>query len=372
MPVPLVVLPFPLIPLLLLCVSIVAAVTFYLACRSLNKNLFNRVLLWTIFYIFLNSTYACYVAIFYAQEPWRDRVAPFILMYGPIFYFGIVALRDRVLPLWKVFLHAMPFLIFSVVFLAMLFNVIESNEETHQTVYRQLYRVGPLSFLGYTLYSVFANRRHFGQFRDKLIMFVFGRVFLLFLAVVIILLAYSARIASNENAVYLLRMIVYSCMLIFVLMIFNYTVNRLLRYKEITEGGSPTERTGEQESIKYERSPLTEAQLIDYRKKLIEVVEEEKLFLDTSLSLSSLAQHLKMPSHHLTQVFNMQLKQTFYQFINGCRVDFACKLLEDQNLDMNLEELAEKSGFNAKVSFNRQFKQIKGCTPSEYRDRHQS
>lgn len=372
MPVPLVVLPFPLIPLILLCVSIVAAVTFYLAYRSLNKNLFNKVLLWTIFYIFLNSSYAFCVDVFFAHEPWKDRVAPFILMYGPIFYFGIVALRDRVLPLWKVLLHSLPFLVFSLLFLALLFNVIDDSEEAQRNIYRQLYRIGPLSFLSYTLYSVFASRRDFGPFRDKLIMFVFGRVFLLFLAAVIILLAYSARVASNQNAIYLLRMIVYSCMLVFILMIFNYTVNRLLKHRRVAISESNGERIEEQENIKYERSPLTEAQLGAYRKKLLVVIEEEKLFLDTSLSLSSLAQHLKIPNHHLTQVFNMQLKQTFYQFINGCRVDYACKLLEDQNLDMNLEELAEKSGFNAKVSFNRQFKQIKGCTPSEYRDKHRA
>lgn len=372
MPLPLfVVLPFPIIPLVLLCVSIVAVLTFYIAYRSLPKNLINKLLLWTIFYVFVNSLYALCIEVFYAQEPWKDRVAPFILMYGPIFYFGIVALRDKALPLWKILLHATPFIVFSLVFLALMLNVIANNEDMHRSLYRQLYRIGPLSFISYTLYSVFVSRKLFAHFRDRQLLFVFGRVFLLFLAAVIITLAYSARVASNQNAIYLLRMIVYLCLLVFILLIFNFTVNRLLRYKKERHRFLEA-RAEEHENVKYERSPLTETQLIAYREKLVAVVEEEKLFLDTSLSLSSLAQHLKIPNHHLTQVFNMQLKQTFYQFINGCRVDYACKLLDDETLDMNLEELAEKSGFNAKVSFNRQFKQIKNCTPSEYRDRNRS
>lgn len=361
------VLNFPLISVVLFSVSLISAITFYLAYRSLNKNLFNRILLWTIFYVFLNSLYAFSIEIFYAQEPWKDRIAPFILMYGPILYFGIVAVRDHRLPWWKVLLHSTPFIIFTLLFLSLLMGFTENTEELRKNIHKQLYRVGPLSFLAYTLFSVFANRKIFAQFRDKLLMFVFGRVFLLFLASVLIALSFSAKIASNQEAVYLLRMIVYSCMLLFILMIFNYTVNRLLKKTVVVTVNSGVNE--ENENTKYERSPLTASQLIAYQTKLVDAVESERLFLDTSLSLSSLAQHLKIPNHHLTQVFNMQLKQTFYQFINGCRVNYASQLLEDSDLEMNLEELGEKSGFNSKVSFNRQFKQLKGCTPSEYRDR---
>lgn len=361
----------PLIPLILFSVSLVAAITFYLAYRSLVKNLFNKILLWTIFYVFVNSFYAFSMEVFYPEELWKNKIAPFILMYGPILYFGIVALRDRLLPTWKVLLHAAPFIVFSLLFLALMFGMVKNTEEVHQTFYQQLYRIGPLSFLGYTLYSVFSSRRIFGQFRDKLLMFVFGRVFLLFLATIMMILSFSGQVTRNPNAVYLLRIIVYTCMLIFILTVFNYTLNKLLKRSALAMPGDYGREVGRQ-NIKYERSPLNHEQLLAYQKRLVAAVEEDKLFLDTSLSLSSLANHLKIPNHHLTQVFNMQLKQTFYQFINGCRVNYACKLLDNETLDMNLEELAEKSGFNAKVSFNRQFKQIKGCTPSEYRDRIKS
>lgn len=361
------VLNFPLIAIVLFSVSLIAAITFYLAYRALNKNLFNKILLWTIFYVFLNSLYAFCIEIFYVQEPWKDRIAPFILMYGPFLYFGIVAVRDQKLPRWKVLLHSAPFIIFTLLFLSLLMGIAENTEEFRKNIHRQLYRIGPLSFLAYTMFSVFANGKMLARFRDKLLMFVFGRVFLLFLASVLIALSFSTEVASNQNAVYLLRMIVYSCMLLFILMVFNYTVNHLLKKTAVVRVNSVTKE--EHESIKYERSPLTPAQLIAYQNKLIDAVEKERLFLDASLSLTSLAQHLKIPKHHLTQVFNMQLKQTFYQFINGCRVNYASQLFENSDLEMNLEELGEKSGFNSKVSFNRQFKQLKGCTPSEYRDR---
>lgn len=363
-----IVLQVTLIPIILFSVSLAAILTFYLAYRSLTKNLFNKVLLWAIFYVFANSIYVFSVEVFYPEEPWKDNIAPFILMYGPILYFGIVALRDRVLPFWKVLLHALPFMFFAFLFLALMLGIIKNSQEIDEKVYKQIYRIGPLSFLGYTLYSVFSSRKIFGHFRDKLLMFVFGRVFLLFIATILMILSFSGHMAYNPNAVYLLRIIVYVCMLIFILVIFNYTLNRLLK-KSATARSSGGHSEEERENVKYERSPLTPEQLSHYQKKLVAAVEAEKLFLDTSLSLSSLANHLKIPNHHLTQVFNMQLKQTFYQFINGCRVNYACRLLENQELEMSLEDLATQSGFNAKVSFNRQFKQIMGCTPSEYRER---
>ena len=54
-------------------------------------------------------------------------------------------------------------------------------------------------------------------------------------------------------------------------------------------------------------------------------------------------------------------------FINSFRVDHACKLIEEGYLDnFSMEALAEKSGFKSQENFNRVFKILKSCTPSDY------
>ncbi len=157
-------------------------------------------------------------------------------------------------------------------------------------------------------------------------------------------------------------------MLICILLIFNYVVTNIFKQQPtFTAEDDEYEILGV--APRYERSALSAIQLQLYEQKLIVGVKGDKLYLKQSLTLTSLAHYLKIPSHHLTQVFSMQVKQSFYQYINGFRIDEACALLNSSENLMHLEGIAEKSGFNSKASFNRHFKNLMGCTPSEYRNR---
>ena len=54
-------------------------------------------------------------------------------------------------------------------------------------------------------------------------------------------------------------------------------------------------------------------------------------------------------------------------YINSFRVEYACKLIKQGYLEsFSMEAIAEKSGFNSQENFNRVFKQLKSCTPSEF------
>lgn len=361
---------FSLIPLSLFTVCLLSIVTFYLIYKVKITEVFSRVLLFILFYIFLNSFYALIVEVFCKDEKWRGQLAPFILLYGPLLYFGILALRDHKLPIWTILPHAAPFLGYLIFFLALSFGAIKFTPVLEERINNQLYIIGPVSFIVYTIVSFLGGRKLFAsKYRDHLLLFVFARVALLFLGMLYLIMFFSKSMLRHPDAMLLLRMIAYTCMLIFVLMIFNFTVNKLLN--RFSKNGSAVQNLEKQQVVdsKYEKSPLSNEQLKIYQEGLNYLMEKEKVFLDTTLSLSSLAYLLKIPNHHLTQVFSTQFNQTFYQYINGFRIDYACRLLIE-NLEMNLEELAEKSGFNSKPSFNRQFKLLKDCTPSEYRSQN--
>ncbi len=56
-------------------------------------------------------------------------------------------------------------------------------------------------------------------------------------------------------------------------------------------------------------------------------------------------------------------------YINSHRVEFACKLIREGYLKTySMDAIAEKSGFSSQKNFNRVFKLINSCTPSEYKN----
>ncbi|MDQ7948565.1 MAG: AraC family transcriptional regulator [Pedobacter sp.] len=357
----------PVIPLILFAICLITAITFYLVFRLNIPECFGRVMRFTLAYIFVNSCYTFFTEIYWPNDAWKDKIAPFLLMYGPILYFAILALKHNRLAWKTIFLHSIPFAIYLCYFIALHFRMVEVTQGSLYAYSKQLYILGPVSFLAYTAVSFIVGRNLFlNRFRDKLLMFVFGRTLLVFLSM-LFLITFSTRMVNSAAAVALLRATIYGCMLLFVMIVFNYVVNKLLgRFPSANSRPMLPETVA-----KYERSPLSAEQLRFLGDQLAEAMDSEQLFLNTSLSLGDLAFYLKIPSHHLTQVLNVMFKQTFYQYVNGFRIDYACAMLL-QDEEMNLEELAEKSGFNSKVSFHRQFKHIKGCTPAEFRLRNQT
>ncbi len=360
---------FPLIPFTLLTVCVLALVTLYLSYRSTEKSDFDRILGWGILYVFLHSFYVFVIEVCYPTEPWRDQLVPFAFGYGPFLYFGVLSLRDKKIKVWKLVVHLIPIVVYVFLFILLVLGVLENTILTQKRIGKHIFILGPVSFVAYTIWSVFAGRGIIKEkLREKLALFVFARVLLLFISLIFVIVFFSKTLANDQQAVYLLRMIIYVCMLLTVFMIFSYVVNKLIKPGKSTVKKIRVSEPEEGEVAKYERSALSVEQLVDYEQKLIHEMTASQRYLDQELSLSSLANQLKIPNHHLTQVFSMQIKQTFYQYINGLRIAYACEMLKNSKKMITLEELAEKSGFNSKVSFNRQFKQIMGCTPSTYRN----
>lgn len=119
---------------------------------------------------------------------------------------------------------------------------------------------------------------------------------------------------------------------------------------------------------KYEKSSLT-AELQDTTlKKLEEVMTSEKPFLDPGFSLPLLAKRLGISTHHLSQILNEELGQSFFDFLASYRISEAQKLLlSEENNYIKIEEIAQMVGYNSKSAFNTTFRKITGLTPSEFK-----
>jgi AraC-like DNA-binding protein len=85
----------------------------------------------------------------------------------------------------------------------------------------------------------------------------------------------------------------------------------------------------------------------------------------TDIKLSAIAAHVNMAEAAFCRYFKKRANKTFSQFVSNVRVGHACKLLEASQL--NIAEVGFECGFNTLSHFNKQFKEIVGSTPSQYK-----
>ena len=84
-----------------------------------------------------------------------------------------------------------------------------------------------------------------------------------------------------------------------------------------------------------------------------------------NLSLTEVAEHLRISTGYLSTLMNQNIGCGFVDFLNQVRVDRACCYLEQHQLKNY--EVAYKVGFNDEKYFSKVFKKMKGMTPKEYR-----
>ncbi len=124
---------------------------------------------------------------------------------------------------------------------------------------------------------------------------------------------------------------------------------------------------------KYRNSGLTDAAIQSLFGRLAEVMKTEQLYRNPDLNLDMLSHHLNASKHHVSQVINACTDGTFFDYINGLRIEEAQKLLAEHSRSaLNVIEVAYAVGFNNKVSFNTAFKKATGITPTVFRQQHAS
>ena len=123
--------------------------------------------------------------------------------------------------------------------------------------------------------------------------------------------------------------------------------------------------------VKTDKSESTESfsqsELDLLRSKLVGLLDKEEAFLDSGLSLRSLAQKIDVHPNTLSKYINDQLQTNFNELINSRRLKYFQKItLDPKNKDFTLLGLAFESGFNSKTVFNTYFKKTLGTTPRQW------
>jgi transcriptional regulator GlxA family with amidase domain len=103
----------------------------------------------------------------------------------------------------------------------------------------------------------------------------------------------------------------------------------------------------------------------DYIIRLNAVFEYINNNLSKTLTLEAAAKAANFSKFHFERVFKLYTNMSFYQFVEYKRITKSETVLLNPKLSIN--DVAIHSGFHSVSAFNRAFKKIKLCTPSESR-----
>lgn len=106
-------------------------------------------------------------------------------------------------------------------------------------------------------------------------------------------------------------------------------------------------------------------ELGDYRTKFSAVLK----YIDTNymndITLDQLADVAGYSKYHFSRIFKQYSSMSYLRYINARRTKAAEQLLLGP--EMPITEVAMRSGFRSLTTFNRIFKEIKHCTPSDFK-----
>ncbi|MBI1933670.1 MAG: AraC family transcriptional regulator [Ignavibacteriales bacterium] len=295
----------------------------------------------------------------------------FPYLYGPLIYLYVIFLIHKQEQFkWKNIIHFIPFILTQIY--GLLFFYFESPE----------YQMSMLDFSKKPPWHI--------AIVGSLIPFV--GIFYMVLTV-IVTVDYNKKLRnkfSNIEKIDLswLLYLVYGTVVIWTIVIFTYllgiiygdsfqsnlliyiTISIFLYTFAIKSYRQPETITINDESDQYKKSGLTEVKADEYLKKLIDIMQNEKPYLDTRLSLYNLAEKVGISTHNLSEIINMKLEKNFYDFINSYRVEEVKKIIdEDKENKFNLLAHGLNAGFSSKSAYYSAFKKFTGITPLQYKNK---
>ncbi len=112
--------------------------------------------------------------------------------------------------------------------------------------------------------------------------------------------------------------------------------------------------------------------LAEIFKQILTLIENRKHIENPDLSVSEIAKELGTNVLYVSQAINQHAGKTYSQFINEFKIEEARKLLLDPEIsETSVTEIGLLCGFSSSNTFFRQFKEITGLTPNQFRSMNQ-
>lgn len=115
-------------------------------------------------------------------------------------------------------------------------------------------------------------------------------------------------------------------------------------------------------------SSLNNGRSLELYQQLEQLMKEERLYRDSSLSLDKTAGILSTNRTYLSQVVNEKAGKSFSSYVNEYRLNEAVELLSDPDNSEPLKNIGAKVGFTSASNFYTLFRQRVGVSPSVFRE----
>ena len=328
---------------------------------------------------------------------WRDSffMAAFPVLAGPLLYFYIRSFKEAIT--WrKAIPHLILFFIFllgAFMFTRYLYNKHPGAEDFPEEAFRSpiAYVFFAVRYTQLIIYFILSRRQlHSNQ---KSIQHLFsetsridlnwikwllnGYVFIIVVSIIIFFL--MTKYSNNFYLLYLLNIAIATPY------IYMATYKGILQPTLWQNVPTKEKETLEQQILetedleknydttKSQKAGLNDSRINEIITKLRDVLDGKKLYQQPELTLQELAKNLNFPSHQVSLAINEGMKKSFYDLINGYRVDEAKRLLLDpESINFTVLSVGFEAGFNSKTTFNTVFKKFTGLTPTEFRERQRN
>lgn len=351
---------------------VLSLATLYLNLNFRNRSLFDKVIAVFLVFLVFHSLYVCAVRYGFEDIPFADIGAPFSLFYGPFFYASLLALKKS--GNWNlsiVLIHLIPAVVFAMVYIAFLLNL-EFFSAYISNYLLLLYLGAGIQFISYALYGFIKFNNSF-DIKELRLVTNYAVKIMVIVALIFLSLVFENERTRGEKS-YIDGLVVYFLMLVIAAVVFRYHVINIFKHYESDIVETPVKlrkiAVSESENTvkkKYEKSSISEQEGIVYLARLNKMMEGEKVYLDSELTIDSLSRKLKITKHHLTQVFTVILDTNFNKYINNYRVIYAANLLKEPNGKVSIGDVGTESGFNSRTSFYRVFKAYHGVSPVDFK-----
>lgn len=128
-----------------------------------------------------------------------------------------------------------------------------------------------------------------------------------------------------------------------------------------------TFRSLESGEVRNSKTQLTGVDINKSLQLLSKLMREERLYELEDLRLETLALHMDLRPHQLSELLNKELQISFADFLQKTRVEAAKDQLSNPDNTNSILDIGLSVGFGSKTSFNRGFVRTEGVPPGQYR-----
>jgi len=298
---------------------------------------------------------------------------PLPLIHGPMLYLYVKNLTDQSKKRYTWIIHFLPAIIIYIILIP--FFSLSSEEKifiyqndgfTYKYLRSNIKILIVLSGVFYICASLISVREYKKKITQEYSNTEKINLNWLYYLIIGISLIWVAVLLKND-------ILIFTLVVIFILLASYFGISKvgILNPKEIAVINvnieNNHESTIEAAVIKYQKSNASEETIKNIYQKLLNQMENEKIFKDPELTLNNLAVILEIHPNLLSQTINQIENKNFYDYINRYRIEEFKRIVTlPENQKFTFLSLAYESGFNSKTSFNRNFKKYTDCSPREF------